>query len=105
MDLTAILAKYNLTPGEIAVMAALVTFTTALLKKHLKLKGNWNFVAAVVVTAVWTVVFYLPIPKEVVAGIVVLITATGGWQTAKDLIGKVGEDTKPLGAGDRLVDQ
>ena len=92
MDLTTILAKYGLDASELAVLAALVTFTIALVKKHLHTKGNWNFVAAIVATGVWTVIFYLPIPKEIVAGVVVLVMSTGGWQTVKDLVGKVGED-------------
>lgn len=106
MEFGAIFAKYGIAPGEIAAVGAMVVSTVALCKKHLKLEGNWNIVAALIATAVWTTIWYLPIPREVVIGVVVFITSAGGWQVIKDALGKVGEDTlKPLSKPDRLTDQ
>jgi amino acid permease len=106
-DVTQLLAQYGLTMTEIGAISALVVFTVALLKKHLSLKGNWLLVGALVATVVWTCMAYIPLPKPVAAGVFVFVVAVGGFQTAKDLLGKIGEDgpaNKPLGAGDRRID-
>ena len=91
-DLTGLLARYDLTMTEILAVAALVTFSTALIKKHLGWEGKMAFLGAAISTVVWTAMTYVPVPKPIAAGVFVLVTATGGWQTVKDALGKVGED-------------
>jgi hypothetical protein len=106
LDLSTLLSKYGLSMTEILAVAALVTFSTALMKKHLGWQGKMAFVGAVISTIIWTAMTYLPVPKPVAAGVFVLIVSTGGWQTLKDALGKIGEDNlKPAGSFNRGPDK
>jgi hypothetical protein len=96
MDFTKILEKYSLDMGEVAFIAALVTFSTALLKKHFGLAGNWILAGAVACTGVWVSIYYLNVPTPVVVGMLVLVLSAGGWQTVKDAGKKFNEPPSQL---------
>lgn len=102
---TELLAKYGLTVAEVAMLAGFVVAVTSLIKKHLHLQGPWLLLGAAVATTIVTALYYATIPKPLAAGLIILITAAGGWQTMKDVIGKFATGgTKPHGAGNRRVD-
>jgi len=97
------LATWGLDLASIGLLVVLIVSTTELAKKYLAAKGPWLLVAAFISAVAWCSMFYAPDWIMVLrASFIGTVAACGGFQGAKTLAGKIGEDNlKPMGTANR----
>lgn len=96
------LAQWGLDLASLTTLSILTVALVELVKKHVGIKGPALLIVSLGAAAVWSLVFFAPAWTTVlIATLLTAMTASGAWQGAKTLVGKVGEDIKPMGEIDR----